>query len=163
MLRWVMQSYILSVLGIVLVSVLIEIILPSGQTAKYIKSVFSIFVVYVLISPILSMIKKDYDITKYLQQGNMQINQTLLNNIYKDQIDAKNTDIENILENAGYSGTKVRIVFNIVDDKIILEKVKINLDNLVITSPNANINKYQHIRQVVAQSIEIKEEDILFE
>ena len=109
------------------------------------------------------MIKKDYDITKYLQQGNMQINQTLLNNIYKDQIDAKNTDIENILENAGYSGTKVRIVFNIVDDKIILEKVKINLDNLVITSPNANINKYQHIRQVVAQSIEIKEEDILFE
>ena len=158
-----MQSYILSVLGIVLVSVLIEIILPSGQTAKYIKSVFSIFVVYVLISPILSMIKKDYDITKYLQQGNMQINQTLLNNIYKDQIDAKNTDIENILENAGYSGTKVRIVFNIVDDKIILEKVKINLDNLVITSPNANINKYQHIRQVVAQSIEIKEEDILFE
>ena len=97
-----MQSYILSVLGIVLVSVLIEIILPSGQTAKYIKSVFSIFVVYVLISPILSMIKKDYDITKYLQQGNMQINQTLLNNIYKDQIDAKNTDIENILENAGY-------------------------------------------------------------
>ena len=93
----------------------------------------------------------------------MQINQTLLNNIYKDQIDAKNTDIENILENAGYSGTKVRIVFNIVDDKIILEKVKINLDNLVITSPNANINKYQHIRQVVAQSIEIKEEDILFE
>ena len=98
-----MQSYILSVLGIVLVSVLIEIILPSGQTAKYIKSVFSIFVVYVLISPILSMIKKDYDITKYLQQGNMQINQTLLNNIYKDQIDAKNTDIENILENAGYT------------------------------------------------------------
>ena len=158
-----MQSYILSVLGIVLVSVLIEIILPSGQTAKYIKSVFSIFVVYVLISPILSMIKKDYDITKYLQRVNMQINQTLLNNIYKDQIDAKNTDIENILENAGYSGTKVRIVFNIVDDKIILEKVKINLDNLVITSPNANINKYQHIRQVVAQSIEIKEEDILFE
>lgn len=158
-----MQSYILSVLGIVLVSVLIEIILPSGQTAKYIKSVFSIFVVYVLISPVLTMIKKDYDITKYVQQGNIEVNQVLLNNIYKDQIEAKSTDIENALEKEGYSGVKVKILYNIVDNQIILEKVKINLDNLVITSPNENINKYQHIRQVVAQSIEIKEEDILFE
>lgn len=158
-----MQSYILSVLGIVLVSVLIEIILPSGQTAKYIKSVFSIFVVYVLISPVLTMIKKDYDITKYVQQGNIEVNQVLLNNIYKDQIEAKSTDIENALEKEGYSGVKVKILYNIVDNQIFLEKVKINLDNLVITSPNENINKYQHIRQVVAQSIEIKEEDILFE
>ena len=158
-----MQGYILSVLGIVLVSVLIEIILPSGQTAKYIKSVFSIFVVYVLISPVLTMIKKDYDITKYMQQGNIEVNQTLLNNIYKDQIEAKTLDIQNTLEKAGYSGVKVSIIYKIVDDKIFLEKVKINLDNLVITSPNTNINKYQHIRQVVAQSIEIKEEDILFE
>lgn len=158
-----MQGYILSVLGIVLVSVLIEIILPSGQTAKYIKSVFSIFVVYVLISPVLTLIKKDYDITKYVQQGNVEINQTLLNNIYKDQIEAKTVDMQNTLEKAGYSGVKVSIIYKIVNNQIVLEKVKINLDNLVITSPNTNINKYQHIRQVVAQSIEIKEEDILFE
>lgn len=158
-----MQSYILSLLGIVLISVLIEIILPSGQTAKYIKSIFSIFVVYVLINPIVVMLKKDFDLSNYVNQGNIEINETLLKNIYKDQIEAKSKDIEDTLKDEGYEGTKVSIVYKIVANSIVLEKVKINLDNLVITSPNTNINKYQHIRQVVARSVAIDEEDILFE
>lgn len=158
-----MQSYILSLLGIVLVSVLIEIILPSGQTAKYIKSIFSIFVVYVLINPIVVMLRKDFDLSNYVNQGNIEINETLLKNIYKDQIEAKAKDIEDRLEDEGYQGAKVTIVYKIVANSIVLEKVTINLDNLVITSPNTNINKYQHIRQVVAQSVAIDEEDILFE
>ena len=45
-----MQAYILSVLGIVIVSCLVEIVLPSGQTAKYIKSITAIFVIYVLLN-----------------------------------------------------------------------------------------------------------------
>lgn len=158
-----MQSYILSLLGIVLVSVLIEIILPSGQTAKYIKGIFSIFVVYVLINPIVVMLKSDFDISKYVQQGNMEVNEVLLKNIYQEQITAKSAYIEDVLQEAGYENTKVIIQYKIEQNNIVLEKIKINLDNLVITRPNQNINKYQHIRQVVAQSIEIREEDILFE
>lgn len=158
-----MQSYILSVLGIVLVSVLIEIILPNGQTAKYIKSIFSIFVIYVLINPLIMFLKNDFDISKYIQADNLQINKSLLNNIYKDQIQAKSKDLENTLKNEGFVGVKITILYQVVEENIVLEKVKINIDNLVINGLAPNINKYQHIRQVVAQNLMIKEEDILFE
>lgn len=158
-----MQSYILSLLGIVLVSVLVEIILPSGQTTKYIKSIFSIFVVYVLINPVINILKQDFDLSKYVQQGSIQVNETLLNNIYKDQIDAMANTIKDNLRSEGYEGVEVSVEYKIVENSVVLEKIKINLDNLVITSPETNINKYQLIRQVVAETVEISEEDILFE
>ena len=55
-----MQGYIIGILGIVIISVLVEIILPSGQTAKYIKSLLSVFVVFVLVNPIINFINDSY-------------------------------------------------------------------------------------------------------
>ena len=43
-----MTGYILSVLGIVIAGVFMDVILPSGTIAKYIKGIYSIFVVAVL-------------------------------------------------------------------------------------------------------------------
>lgn len=158
-----MEGYLLAILGIVIICVLVEIILPSGQTAKYIKSLLAIFVVYVLINPIMTLLKSDFDIKKYLGQENVIINTELLTNIYNKQIEAKQKDIENLLHNDGYEGVMVSLIYNIVEEEINIYKVKINIDNLVITSSNQNINKYQYIRQVVMSQLAIKEDDIVFE
>lgn len=158
-----MQAYILSILGIVLVSVLIEIILPNGQTAKYIKGIFSIFVVFVLINPVVKFFRSDFDVSKYLVADNVAVDEKLLKNLYKEQIIATEKDIESQLESEGFSGVCVDLEYKIVEEKIILEKAKINIDKLVISDEKANINKYQFIRQVVTENYDIKEEDVIFE
>ena len=158
-----MQSYILSVIGIVFVSVLIEIILPNGQTAKYIKGIFSIFVVFVLINPVINFFKKDFDISRYIITDGVSVDKKLLKNLYKNQIIATEQDIVNTLEANGYSGVIVNLEYEIVEEKIKISKAKINLDKLVISSQNENINKYQFIRQVVTENFNILEEDVVFE
>lgn len=158
-----MQGYILAVLGIVIISVLVEIILPSGQTAKYIRSILAVFVVYVLVNPIISFLNNDFDLKKYLTVDQIKLNHTLLDNLYQSQIQAKQTDLENKLKEEGYLNVEVVLVYEIVEEEIKISKVKVDIKNLVITSNNTNINKYQYIRQVVMSQLAVKEEDIVFE
>lgn len=158
-----MQGYIIAILGIVIISVLVEIILPSGQTSKYIKSILSVFVVYVLVNPIITFLKTDFSLDKYLSSNNVQLNQNLLTDIYKSQIEAKQEDIEKLLFENGYENVKISLVYEIVDDCLKISKAKVDIKNLVITSNLQNINKYQYIRQVVMAELLLKEEDIVFE
>lgn len=158
-----MKGYLISLLGIVLISVLAEIILPAGQTAKYIKGIISIFVVYILINPIVLFLKKDFNISSYLVSDSAKIDQVLLKNMYQDQIKAKQTDLENLLEEKGYCNVKIVFNYAIVENNLILKNVSINLADLVITENNSNINKYQYIRQVVLENVALKEEEVVFE
>lgn len=158
-----MQGYIIAVLGVVIISVLVEIILPNGQTSKYIKSILAVFVVYVLVNPVITFLKTDFDLDKYVNSGKVELNQSLLENIYNNQIEAKELELENLLYNNGYERVEVTLVYEIVEDGIKISKAKINIKNLVITSGVENINKYQYIRQVVISELMIKEEDVIFE
>ena len=158
-----MQAYVLSVLGIVIVSCLVEIVLPSGQTAKYIKSITSIFVIYVLINPIVVFLKNDFDVNKYIISTDVKFDQDLLNSLYVEQVNTRQIEIEKQLANEGFEGVKVTFLYEIVESEIKIKKIKINTKNLVITSNNSNINKYQFIRQVVMSNVAVKEEDVIFE
>ena len=158
-----MQSYLISVLCIVIISVLIEIILPSGQTAKYIKGIFSIFVVYVLINPIVVFLNKDFDISKYVNESAINVDETLLKKMYENQIETRQTDLENQLAEDGYTGVKIKLKYKIVDSEIIIEKAYVDLKNLVITENESNINKYDYIRQLVMAQYPLKAEEVVFE
>ena len=49
-----MAQWVLSVAGIAILSVLADVILPAGQTKKYIKTVIGVVVTLVLVQPIFS-------------------------------------------------------------------------------------------------------------
>ena len=60
-----MTGWILSIVGMVLTVTLTEILLPEGQTAKYIKGVISLMVVYVVIAPIPALLQSKIDINSF--------------------------------------------------------------------------------------------------
>ena len=60
-----MSGWILSIVGMVLTVTLTEILLPEGQTAKYIKGVISLMVVYVVIAPIPALMQSKIDINTF--------------------------------------------------------------------------------------------------
>ena len=60
-------NYILSIVGIVILGVIIDIMLVEGQMQKYIKSIFVIFVIFVIIAPIPNLMKTDFSVPKRLQ------------------------------------------------------------------------------------------------
>lgn len=155
-----MSGYILSVLGIVLAGVLIDIIIPNGAINKYIKSIYSIFVVAVLLSPAINYISKAKNIT--LQYQNVQINTQLLNHIAKQQVSTKQKNIENDLKQQGFNGVSVILEYSLKNDDISIISCTVNLENLSISSSNKHINKYEFISKVVNNHTNLNGGEIVF-
>lgn len=115
-----MKEWILSIVGVIALGVLVDIILPSGKLAKYVRGAFSLLVVLVMSSIIPIIANADYTITfdssKYFSSEQTisadnkptcfceQAEQTLLDNGY-----ASNVEIE-------WEGTIIKRVKVFVQD-----------------------------------------------
>ena len=55
-----MKEWILSLVCVIVLGVLLEIVLPKGQIAKYVKGTFALVVISVIIAPIPKLIKKEW-------------------------------------------------------------------------------------------------------
>lgn len=156
-----MNGYILSILGIVFASVIIDIIMPSGAISKYIKSVYSIFVVGVLLSPILSLISNKNDLK--LTYNDYEINQELYTYISTQRANATEQEIKKELNSEGFSNLDININFSIENNNLIYNSCTINLKNLVIDADKQHINKYEFIKQVVKEHTSLTDEEIIFQ
>ena len=155
-----MAGYVLSVLGIVVAGIFLDVIIPSGTINKYIKSVYSIFVVAVLISPIIKLASKSKDFT--LNYQSYEINEKLLNFIHKKQVQDKEMIIEKELKIAGFNGVDIIISFSIKDNILVYDSCLANLKNMVIEENNQHINSYEFIKDVVVKHTNLAKEVIMF-
>ena len=139
--------------------VLIEIIIPSGEINKYIKGIFSIFVVAVLLSPLVNFLNKTNNFSFEFQE--QQIDQKLLNYIYSSKAKSLETLLETILFEQGFENVDIVLEFSIENDTLKYNSCKINLKNMVILPDKQHINKYEFIKEVVKENIDISEERII--
>ena len=56
-----MNEWIMSIVGITALGVLMDILLPEGETSKYIKGIFALFTVFVIIYPLPKIINGNFD------------------------------------------------------------------------------------------------------
>lgn len=156
------SAYILSVVGIVFVGVLVDIIMPEGAINSYIKGMFSIISLFVMVSPIQKLIDGDFDMNNFFyNETSVQID--------KDFIEATNKDIVVQLENAtiskltdaGFANVDVEIVFNLSGYQIDIEKVNVDISKMVINQNMPHINKYTEIKDVVCRCLNLEEGDVV--
>ncbi len=157
-----MNGYLLSLLGVILLGVLIDVILPSGSTSKYISGIFAIVVMFVMVSPLLKFINSDNRLNNYFTAMDIQLNEKLLYNISNSKFNAVEDAIKQELVSNGYNNVNIEVEFKVVADSVEIRQVLVDLTNLVINTNSANINKYVYIRQVVMQHLAVTEEVIVF-
>lgn len=51
-----LSAWITGIVGVICLGILLEIVLPEGQTSKYVKGAFSLLVVFVIAAPLPNMI-----------------------------------------------------------------------------------------------------------
>lgn len=154
-----MSSYVLSILGVVLLGIIIDVIIPSGNINKYIKSIFSIFIIAVIISPVVKFISNKNDFK--LDYDNYQIDQELVEYIYKKRVNNEQTKIEEYFTNEGFCNIDIIINFSIKNNEIEYISCDVNLQNLVISADKQHINKYEFIKSVICDYTNLTEEEIL--
>ncbi len=57
------MQWILPVVGVVLLSVLVDVLLPKGQTNKYIKGIFGVLLLVALLTPVVQLFRQQSWIT----------------------------------------------------------------------------------------------------
>lgn len=156
-----LNSYLLSILGVVLITVLIDLVLPDGKINKYIKSIVAIVVVAVILSPVAKLALPDFDFTEYFRTAGYEINEEALNNISSSQIAILNKDIEEKLEKLGFLGVHVTICTKSSQNPEI-KYIYVDLADLVINKNEEHIDYYTKIRESILEFVtNIKEDQII--
>ena len=96
----IMGQWVVSVAGIAILAVLCDIILPDGQTRKYIKTVIGVVVTVVMIQPVINLIggAPPFDGIKSDNYTNMQIQQSYIEMVEEKQFQSKLATVEDVLQ-----------------------------------------------------------------
>ena len=61
-----LSAWVLSIVGIVVLTLMVDIIIPEGKTGKYIKGVFAMLTVFVIAMPLPKIFNSEFDLEEFL-------------------------------------------------------------------------------------------------
>jgi stage III sporulation protein AF len=155
-----MTQFVITIIGISAISILIDILLPEGQTNKYIKGIFSVITLLVIVSSLINLFDKNININDLLQvDSELNADQETLKEIMEDKYKIMEEDTERILEMNNYKNIEIYIYYDISNPNVI-KKVVIDIQNYVIENENTHINNIKSIKQIVKLRTNVNEEII---
>lgn len=168
----------------VIITTILEMLLPNGKSKKYIKTIIGIYVLFCIISPFVNMNEvvsvSEYNLEKYLnlKSENNKIDSTLMDkrlqelyikqlekdiikivNSYGYDVKTCNVDAELIDENnAGIKKIEIKIKSKFVSS---VEKVEVNVGQ-VIDDKNVSVGKeeIENLKKKLAEHYQINKDFI---
>lgn len=161
-----LSNWILSIAGIICVSVIVELILPDGQMNRYIKGIFSFIIILVVIMPIPKLLYRDLDFSNIFDNSGYEIDSDYLYQVNLDKMNSVKNEIEKQIEKRGYLNVVVSINCDIFDNSMQYKSIFVDLSDLVISgqAEHNNISKIKKdISSIIMAIIDIDEEAILYD
>lgn len=120
----IINSWAQKIIIVIIICTILEMILPEGKNKKYIKTVIGIYVVFTIISPIISKINNNtLDLSKYLAVNNndetVETSTTIDTNkyieaVYKEKL---KTDIITKIESLNYNVETINLEIETEDEE----------------------------------------------
>lgn len=107
------KSWAESIIIVVIISIIVEMILPEGNNKKYVKIISGLYILYVIINPILS-INRNFDVNEIADSiiGEETTASSSDANVANVYISGVQTSLENKIEELGYSVEKLEFVLS---------------------------------------------------
>ena len=155
------SSWILSIVGIIIVGLLVEILLPKGSVRKLIKSIIAICSMFIIVKPLNNFNIKNINFSEVIS-SNIVINDNFVEERNKEKTKKIEESIEENLSLSGYNNIKISILYEYIEKKYNINTIYVDLRDLVLSDKNLNINKYTNIVAIIKKITAIKEESIVF-
>lgn len=157
-----MSTWILSIVGMAFLGVMIDVVSPSGAINKFIKSIFSVLVLFVLVSPIKNLLtKSEIDIN---QVSNELIeDKNFLFNYNQNLASSYENRIEDRLNQEEINGVDVVILLDLTKDEFEIQEVSVYIQNLVLTDKITHKNKYEKIKEAITSVLNVSKEIVFYE
>lgn len=150
-----MSAWVMSIAGVVFLNVLLDILLPKGQTSKYIKGIFALITVYVIIAPLPSMLKNtDFDSLFAFEEG-FNADYAFIAEVEEKSNTALEDKAESMLKREGYDGAQVKIVRE--GGEIGYVNIDVTGVSIIGDDPNIDILK---IKRVTAEYLGVAPEEV---
>lgn len=156
------SSWVISIAGICLLSVLMDLIMPDGKMGSCIKSVFSYAIALVVILPLPNLFKNEFSIDDIFSETDFEIQDSYIYNVNQARLDKWTECINDDLTNQGIYGVVVSISANIFEVNMVVDAVYVDLYNVVISDENKNINIKTEVVGVVLKYLEISKDKVVF-
>lgn len=168
-----MKSWCEGIIVAVVISIIIEMLIPEGNNKKYVKVIVGVFTVFVVLNPIISKLNNKLEIKEIFELENTIQTSSVINNNIKDvYIKGIEENLKSeILEKFGYV---VKIANIDVDSKYEnIEKIKLEIgekkeENIVSikkieisTENNENKNEFFEMKKYISENYKIEIENII--
>lgn len=120
-----MTGWILGIVGVVVVGVLIDVLMPEGESNKYVKGVYALIVVLVIASPVVKFLKSDVDFSKYFDSA-FETDSAFVESVNDDRKQADEDKIANTLKLRGYENAQV-VIFREASDIYRIDRVNVDI------------------------------------
>lgn len=169
------RSWCEGIIVAVMISIIIETILPEGNHKKYVKVVIGIYVIFTILNPILGKLNTNVDFSKQLDLATIETSTNVssenIRDLYANGI--KETLKHNIEEEFGYQVNSVTILYDakyeniekitlsIQDSNVAqVEKIEIGNQQEAQAQPEKD---YPDIRKYIAENYNVDKNKIIFQ
>lgn len=150
-----MSEWLIGIVGIISLGLLLEILIPEGQTSKYVKGAFSLLVIFVVISPIPKLLGGEYDFN--FEGVSYEVDKDYLVYATNEYTSTLEGDLETILKNEGIlSDVKIVTKKGSVRDVDIVE-IKIYLSGIDENDRNTYITR---VKEIATKSLGVSSEKV---
>ncbi|MEG1527737.1 MAG: stage III sporulation protein AF [Clostridia bacterium] len=157
-----LSVWAIAVIGVVILTVLVDIIIPDGQTNKYIKGIMAIIVIFVIIQPLPIIFNSNLaDLTTSDNQDPITIDTNFIEFVNNLSAQERENSLIIYLESKGYKKVECQIVYANSNNIRLVEKVLLNLNNLVIDKNISHINIKEKIIDITAKFLSIEKGQVM--
>lgn len=106
-----MGAWLLKITGVIALSTLSSLLIPNGQTKKYVKGIFALITLFVLVSPLPKLLKSDFSgfPNAFDTATELEIDETFLYGVATNAYKTQERNIEKFLKENGIEA-KVKFV-----------------------------------------------------
>lgn len=106
-----MGAWLLKITGVIALSALSSLLIPNGQTKKYVKGIFALITLFVLVSPLPKLLKSDFSgfPNAFDTATELEIDETFLYGVATNAYKTQERNIEKFLKEKGIEA-KVKFV-----------------------------------------------------
>ena len=142
-----MTEYILSIISVILLTGAAGIVLPEGKTGKFVKSVFAVATLVVILTPLIRW--KNSSLPAFDNDYSIEYDENFLDYIDFKESEYRSGVIEKMLREEGYESL-VQLYYERIDNEFKITKVLIFLQNSGISGQDEHIYIPSEIIQAVA-------------
>lgn len=153
-----MLSWLLNIVGIVFTGVILDVVLPDGKTNQFIKHVFSVFMLFVVVSPVSNWVSSAFNVE--VGSGVTDSNFLYVTNLEK--INALEKDIVSEIESGGISNVSVIINGNVFEEVLTINSVYVDVSNAISENNLTKSEVKDFVLDKILINVDVVKEDIVF-